>query len=765
MALPPQFLEELRTRLPLSDVVMKRVRLIRAGREFKAPCPFHNEKSPSFYVNDQKGFFHCLAGETGVILRHGIRPIRDLAGTTQMVLTRGGTWVEARFAAYGVQKLLRIRLTRNGLTKDLYATDKHRWFVRGVTRDVMTHELRPGSALVSVYADEAKPYHSQTDGTDWVVQSVEETDREEEVYCAEVPGEHAFALEDNILTGNCFGCGAHGDQIGFVMRHDNLSFMEAVEQLAAEAGLPVPKASPQERQRYERQKSLYDLVERAAKYYEQQLFTPAGQKALDYLRRRGLDEEAIARFRLGFAPQDGSGLHGALTQAGYAEADMIEAGLFKRPDAGRGARAFFWGRVMFPVTDRRGRVVAFGGRIMEGEGPKYINSADNPLFHKGHLLYGMSRARQAAADGHTLIVTEGYMDVISCVLAGFEGAVAPLGTALTETQILELWKLAPEGRRTPILCFDGDNAGRRAAQRAVERLLPLLVPDHSACVAFLPEKEDPDSLIRTGGKAALQAVLERAKPLAEVLWEMESVGRDLFQPDARAGLEAALFERCAQIKDQRVRRAYEQDMRDRLFKLARQHRAKGGGAPRAGGGQRRQAPGEVPVSRLFDRAMVTGRIQVDFSAQARTLLGGMLRNPRYFDQFGERLAAITLDNPGLEELRQEIVNQLTSEPDTDGEALVRSLCELGLEETVNDVLRHLELRGLAWFSGANPDVEKAARDLLDIARKVEDRDLRRELAEAEENLRRDFSEENLARLDQLRREYLAARGLSLDGEG
>ncbi|WP_404326216.1 DNA primase [Aerophototrophica crusticola] len=610
----------MRTRLPLSDVVMKRIRLIRAGREFKAPCPFHNEKSPSFYVNDQKGFFHC------------------------------------------------------------------------------------------------------------------------------------------------FGCGAHGDQIGFVMRHDNLSFMEAVEQLAAEAGLPVPKASPQERQRYERQKSLYDLVERAAKYYEQQLFTQAGQKALDYLRRRGLDEEAIARFRLGFAPQDGSGLHGMLTQAGYAEADMIEAGLFKRPDAGRGARAFFWGRVMFPVTDRRGRVVAFGGRIMEGEGPKYINSADNPLFHKGHLLYGMSRARQAAADGHTLIVTEGYMDVISCVLAGFEGAVAPLGTALTETQILELWKLAPEGRRTPILCFDGDNAGRRAAQRAVERLLPLLVPDHSACVAFLPEKEDPDSLIRTGGKAALQAVLERAKPLSEVLWEMESVGRDLFQPDARAGLEAALFERCAQIKDQRVRRAYEQDMRDRLFKLSRQHRAKGG-PPRAGGGQRRPAPGEVPVSRLFDRAMVTGRIQVDFSAQARTLLGGMLRNPRYFDQFGERLAAITLDNAALEELRQEIVNQLTSQPDMDGESLVRILCELGLEETVNDVLRYLELRGLAWFSGANPDVEKAARDLLDIARKVEDRDLRRELAEAEENLRRDFSEENLSRLDQLRREYLAARGLSLDGEG
>ncbi|MEE3626779.1 DNA primase [Nitrospirillum sp. BR 11752] len=449
MALPPQFLEELRNRLTLSDVVMRRVRLQRAGREFRAPCPFHNEKTPSFYVNDQKGFFHC------------------------------------------------------------------------------------------------------------------------------------------------FGCGAHGDVIGFVMRNDNLSFMEAVEALAPEAGLTVPKASPQERERFEREKSLYDLVERATRWFEGQLRAPVGRHGLAYLRGRGLDDEAMARFRLGYAPSDGAGLRAELVTAGYTEADMVEAGLFKRPDDGRAPFPFFRNRVLFPVTDRRGRVVAFGGRILEGEGPKYINSAENPLFHKGDILYGMSRARQAAADGKPVIVTEGYMDVIASVMAGFEGAVAPLGTALTETQIQALWKLAPEGQRMPILCFDGDNAGRRAAFRAVERVLPLLMPDHSVRVAFMPEKEDPDSLIRAGGAAAFQAVLDRARPLTDVLWDMEAAERDLAQPDAQAGMQAALEAQLERIPDARVRNAYHRAFKDRLYQLGRPPRP----AFQPGAGEASRA-GSAPAPRL-----------------------------------------------------------------------------------------------------------------------------------------------------------------------
>lgn len=545
MSLPPNFLDELRARLNLSDVVLKRMRMQRAGREWKSPCPFHKEKTPSFYVNDQKGFFHC------------------------------------------------------------------------------------------------------------------------------------------------FGCGAHGDAIGFVMRHDNLGFMEAVELLAADAGLQVPKASPQERQKFERQKSLYDLVEQAAGWFEDQLRTAAGRQALAYLRNRGLADETIARFRLGYAPQDGGALKALLAKAGYGDADMVEVGLFKRPDDGRSPYAFFRNRVMFPVTDRRGRVVAFGARIMEGEGPKYINSADNPLFHKGKLLYNMSRARQAAADGKPVIVTEGYMDVISCVVAGFDGAVAPLGTALTETQILELWKLQPEGRRTPILCFDGDNAGRRAAFRAVERILPLLLPDHTATVAFLPEKEDPDSLIRKGGAAAFQQVLERARPLVDVLWEMEAQGRDLTVPDQRAGLEAALAQRCGGIGDGRVRRAYEQEIKDRIYKLGRQRRPArpgGFGGHSGGGGPRRFGqPEGPPVSRLWDPRL-RGGILAPGEMRERHALAILVNHPALLEAEQETLAGIVFASPQNERLRQALLAIPTADSTLDYGEIRRHLLAHGFAESVDAML-------------------------------------------------------------------------------
>ncbi len=546
MPLPPQFLDEIRARLPLSDVVNKRLRLTRAGHEWKAPCPFHREKTPSFYVNDSKGFFHC------------------------------------------------------------------------------------------------------------------------------------------------FGCGAHGDVISFVMRHDNLSFPETVELLAGEAGLQVPKGSPDERRKYERQKSLYDLIERAARHYESQLMAPAGRQALAYLRGRGLTDETIARFRLGYAPHDGGALKAEALKEGFTEADLVEAGLFRQPDDGRGAYAFFRHRVLFPVADRRGRVVAFGGRLIEGDGPKYVNSAEHALFHKGNLLYGMSRARQAASDGATLVVTEGYMDVIACHAAGFEGAVAPLGTALTETQIQELWKLAPEGRRTPILCFDGDNAGRRAALRAVERLLPLLLPDHSARVAFLPDKEDPDSLIRAGGAAAFQAVLDRARPLSDVLWENEAAGRDLAIPDHRAGLESALAARCARIGDARVRRAYETDMKDRLYRAGRAARPPAlRGAPRGPAAWKGGLPGQVDVrdgrfnERWNPKAYRSGVVP---GAGERLLLTILLNHPDLFDAVGEALAGLTFRQGPMERVRREMVAGLSANSALDAEGLRVHLSRHGCSEMVEGLL-------------------------------------------------------------------------------
>jgi len=922
MALPTQFLDEVRARLTLSDVVMKRMRLQRAGKEFRAPCPFHKEKTPSFYVNDQKGFFHCLAGETRVVLWEGVRPIAELAGTTRKVLTRGGTWVDAQFKSYGVQRLHRIVLTRNGQAKTLFATNGHRWFVRGVSGAVTTDGLRPGHRLEAVLPEQrtdwtldpdgvahgivfgdgsvqrgyghvhlhgekdrvlarwfpdqeavvknratGEPYlrvyggrafghmkqlpsldqpdayllgflagyiaadgHVAKDGTvmlhsadranlewvraaatrlgigtygitaatrrglakveceifrlhfvpstmngamflgrsarerfeasskafarlRWVVESVEPSNRVEEVYCAEVPGEHAFALEDNILTGNCFGCGAHGDVIGFVMRNDNLSFMEAVELLAGMAGMPVPQASPQERQKFERQKSLYDMVERAAAYYEQQLHLPQGRHALAYLKGRGLDEEQMSRFRLGYAPSEGATLRMELIRAGFTDADLVEAGLFRKPDDGRAPFAFFRNRVMFPVSDRRGRVVAFGGRIMEGDGPKYVNSSDNPLFHKGQLLYGMSRARQAAAEGKTLIVTEGYMDVIACVLAGFEGAVAPLGTAMTETQIVELWKLAPDGNRVPILCFDGDNAGRRAAARAVERILPLLMPDHSAKVAFMPEKEDPDSLIRTGGPAAFQAVLDKAKPLADVLWELEAQGRDLSLPDGRAGVEAALQARIAQIGDERVRRAYERDLKDRLYKYGRAERTPW--VPGGGGQGRRPKPGEMAVSRLWDAQKYrSGVVKTDPRWREPLLLAILINNPALFDEVGETLANLTFVDPAVESLRQEVVQALAANSTLDAAEIRRHLSQRGFAETL-DTLLNADAPKYAQ-PGASP--EAARNGWREVWLNSQELVLQAELKAAEKRLAEHFSEENYARVEALRREALERRG-------
>jgi DNA primase len=625
MALPPQFLDELRTRLTLSDLVMKRMRLQRAGREWKAPCPFHREKTPSFYVNDGKGFFHC------------------------------------------------------------------------------------------------------------------------------------------------FGCGAHGDVIGFVMRHDNLSFPETVELLAAEAGMQVPKASPEEHRRFERQKSLYDLLEAATRYYEAQLFAPGGRAALSYLRGRGLDDDTLARFRLGYAPQDGGPLRAELLKQGFSESDLVEAALFRRPDDGRAPFAFFRHRVLFPVSDRRGRVVAFGGRLIEGDGPKYVNSSDNPLFHKGQLLYGMSRARQAAADGAPLIVTEGYMDVIACHVAGFGGAVAPLGTALTEAQIETLWKLAPEGRRTPVLCFDGDNAGRRAALRAIERLLPMLQPDHSARVAFMPEKEDPDSLIRQGGAAAFQAVLDRARPLADVLWESEAAGRDLAIPDHRAGLEAALARRCGEIRDDRVRRAYETDMRDRLFRASRaqaraQARAQRPQASSGGAGAgRRGRPVEVTDAAFNARwrplQMRSGKIRTA-DLHERILLTVLLNHPPLFEHVGENLAMMSFQQPRLEALRQEVVAHLSADSALDATDLRVHLSRHGHADVVDDLLSGVT----EGYAKPGAPLDAAHEGWLTVYRQLQPRLLEQERFEAEMQRWLAADESAASRSEAIRREQQRLLGLPMDNE-
>ncbi len=405
MAFPPQFLEELRTRLGLAGVVGRKVRLTKRGREFIGLCPFHNEKTPSFTVNEEKGFYHC------------------------------------------------------------------------------------------------------------------------------------------------FGCGAHGDVVSFEMHASHLSFPEAVERLASEAGLQPPVATPQDRERAKRQASLHDACEAACAFFEKQLHEPAGREALAYLTGRGLGADTIARFRLGYSPDSRDALKTALKKAGMDERLLIEAGLIIARDDGS-TYDRFRGRVMFPISDRRGRVIAFGGRVLGDGQPKYLNSPDTPLFHKGSLLYGLAQARVPAAEAGTVIAAEGYMDVIALHQAGFRNAVAPLGTALTEGQIEEMWRLAPE----PIVCLDGDAAGQRAAARAALRALPIVKPGRSLRFALLPAPEDPDSLIRAGGPAAMHAVLNAAEPLFELFWRITVANRPVDTPERRAALERELRERIAPIADATVRR-------------------------------------------------------------------------------------------------------------------------------------------------------------------------------------------------------------------
>ena len=426
MAFTPQFLDELRGRLTLSDYVGKRVRLKKKGREHLGLCPFHNEKTPSFTVNDSKAFYHC------------------------------------------------------------------------------------------------------------------------------------------------FGCGAHGSAIDWVMQMEGLSFPEAVERLAGDAGMAVPQSSPEEQARAKRAKSLYDANEAACAWFEKQLYQTDGAAALDYLRGRGLTEETIARFRLGFAPESSRGRKNTLGQTlqadGYTEEMLIEAGLIARPDDGRAPYDRFRGRVIFPITDRRGRVIAFGGRIMEDrEGvAKYLNSPETPLFHKGRTLYALALAREAAANDAEVIVTEGYMDVIALHQAGFGGAVAPLGTAVTEEHISALWQLSSE----PTLCFDGDQAGIRAAAKVPEKVLPLLRDDgNSLRFAFLPSGEDPDSLVKNFGHEKFQAVLKEAETLSSWLWTLETSGKNFETPERRANLWRSLKDRFGTIpmSSKVVRAEYENFFRDKYF--------------------------------------------------------------------------------------------------------------------------------------------------------------------------------------------------------
>ena len=550
MKFSDSFLDEIRARLPVSQVVSRRVPLKRAGREWKGLSPFNKEKTPSFTVNDQKGFYHC------------------------------------------------------------------------------------------------------------------------------------------------FSSGKHGDIFGFLMETEGLTFPEAVERLAGDAGVPMPQPDPQF-ERSERQRlGLRDAVEAAAVFFEAELRGAVGREALSYAQARGLSPATLKEFRIGYAPGGRDVLKTALTKKGFTEPQLVEAGLLITPDDGRASYDRFRNRLTIPITDTRGRVIAFGARALDPAAePKYLNSPETKLFDKGSTIFNFARARRPAFDRGAVIVVEGYMDVIALHQAGFENTVATLGTAFTERQMEQLWVLAPE----PIICFDGDKAGDAAAARAIDRMLPTLREGHSFRFAFLPQGADPDDLVRNEGSAALAAVLQGARPLIDVVWQREHAAAPLDTPERRAAFEERLEHLTAGIGAPRVRDHYRKEIRNRLFSLWREL----GSRPARGGRSAAQASAsnaKPPSSYGF----------------VTTIILCLMRHPWLLDHYAEEVASLHVPQRQLGELLAVIARTIHDRHGITPDELAAALAASPSAKLAERISRDSAFMRLSFLHADTPreEVEQAFSDLM-----------------------------------------------------
>lgn len=536
-----KFLDELRAKISIVDVVGDKVKLIRKGREYQACCPFHNEKTPSFTVNEAKGFYHC------------------------------------------------------------------------------------------------------------------------------------------------FGCGAHGDIIKFEMEANGLPFMDAVEKLAHKAGLEVPRLSHENKAELEKKNSLYDIMEMAVKFFEKCLRLPEGQRAMEYLSRRGFDDAIISKFRLGYAPGN-NGLLALLKSKGVSERDMSDLGLVSLAENNTSKRTFdfFRDRVIIPIFDKRGRPIAFGGRIMGDGQPKYLNSPETPIFNKRRVLYNLNNARDKAFEAKRIIVCEGYMDVIAMDKYGFHYAVAPLGTALTEDQIAEAWKICNE----PTLCFDGDGAGIKAAIRSVDRALPILKPGYSLKYVFLPEKMDPDEFLKAHGAEEFQKQIDTTVPLKDLLWRKNFENRPLDTPEQKALLESDLKEEVAKITDPTVRGYYIQEMKNRLyFEVGQGARRK---IQRSGEFQSRRDYGSYRKSNgrnsFAPQLSVVVRPKRVLDEQiVKFVIAAMIFCPELIAEYEEKMADFEIKDAKLRALFDVLVQISMDEPEADCDKVLECLQNAGQKKEV-DVL-------------------------------------------------------------------------------
>ena len=654
MKFPPELLDDIRARLSVSQVVSRKVALKRAGREFRGLSPFKTEKSPSFFVNDQKGFYHCFAS------------------------------------------------------------------------------------------------------------------------------------------------GEHGDIFGFVMKTEGLTFPEAVERLAGEAGVPMPKPDAREAHREDERARLYALLETSAAWFESHLRGAQGADARRYVAGRGLEHDTIAQFRIGYAPGSRTALKEHLAKQGYTTDEMIRSGMLIAGEDIPQPYDRFRNRIMFPIADLKGRVIAFGGRALaKDERAKYLNSPETPLFHKGSILFNAARARPLTHDRGRVIVVEGYMDVVTLAQAGFGESVAPLGTALTEEQLQLIWRMVPE----PTLCFDGDSAGIKAAHRAIDIILPHLKPGTSANIVLLPDGLDPDDLIRQQGAEAMQAALGRARPLADVLWDREFASGDWSTPERKALLEKQVRDLVNRIADPAVRTHYWSAMRDRLAAAwgaarrptwddRREQSAKGrepwrgqnGGqnSGRYGGGQRgpqsdgwRRVKGkdgrfrvEPPRPTASQSLRNSGLVGADSRPSSREalLVGTLLNHPWLIEAQAEAVAAMDLESAALRRLRDALLDMLSENISLDRVQIRSQLERLSLDKVV-DLVERARTHRSDRFSEPDADageVESGWRHTLALHERQSG--LRQALVAAERDWNEQGSEDALARIVEIQHQLASPEDIELPNE-
>jgi DNA primase len=587
----------------------------------------------------------------------------------------------------------------------------------------------------------------------------------------------SFHADDRKGIYHCFGCGVTGDHFRFLTERGGMSFPEAVERLAGMAGVPMPARDERDEARAAARRSLHEVMEIATGYFEAALSHNIGARARGYLHERGVSAAAQARFRLGYAPDSSNGLKEHLAANGVTADEMVAAGLVIVREESPLPYDRFRDRVMFPITDLRGRIIAFGGRALSPDAPaKYLNSPETELFHKRMTLYNGKDAQTAARGEAPVIVVEGYLDVIAAVTAGFEGTVAPLGTALTEEHVQLLWRMS----EVPVLCFDGDAAGQRAATRAAELVLPLLQPGRTIRIATLPEGVDPDDLIKAQGRAAFAEVIERARPLSEVIWSIETGGVPPETPEARAALEARLKARANAITEPSVRRHYMQAFDERLqaffAPVRRANYDRAGNYGRGGQGGRYQPSrqsrgyaGREPPRHVISDALRNSRLLkpglTEVSPRETAILVTLINHPGLCESRLETLAALELGSPAARNLLTAILDLVTRDHDIDAGALSEALGARGFGAVLERMVQAMTRQGI-WQSGADiadADAETGLRHALALHYKSVE--LNKALKAAELALGDDPSEETFERLRDIQNQITTVDGTEALIEG